>query len=118
MKTEAISTAASDATTKANNAKSEAIKSANNTLTSTISNYYTKAQTDSQINIAKEAINLGVSTNYETKKNVESKVQNVISTVNNIKIGGRNLILNSKTILLDGSDNGNLGCSVIENDYV
>ena len=117
-KSEAISTAASDATTKANTAKQEAIKSANNTLNSTISNYYTKSQTDSQINIAKEAINLGVSTNYETKKNVESKVQNVISTVNNIKIGGRNLILNSKTNLLDNSDNDNWGCSVIENDYV
>ena len=87
-KSEAINTAASDATSKANNAKSEAIKSANNTLTSTISNYYTKSQTDSQINIAKEAINLGVSTIYETKENVESKV-------NNIKVGGRNYLINS-----------------------
>ena len=117
-KTEAINTAASDATSKANTAKQEAITSANKTLTSTISNYYTKSQTDSQINVAKEAINLGVSSTYETKKNVESKVQNVISTVNNIKIGGRNLILNSKTILLGHSDNGNDGCSIIEGDYV
>ena len=83
-KKEAISTAATDATSKANNAKSEAIKSANNTLTSTISNYYTKSQTDSQINIAKEAINLGVSTTYETKENVQTKI-------NDIQIGGRNL---------------------------
>ena len=37
------------------------------------SEVYTKAQTDSQINIAKDAINLGVSTTYETKANVESK---------------------------------------------
>ncbi len=37
------------------------------------SEVYTKAQTDSQINIAKDAINLGVSTTYETKTNVESK---------------------------------------------
>ena len=60
-KSEAISTAASDATSKANTAKQEAIASANNTLTTTISNYYTKSQTDSQINVAKEEINLGVS---------------------------------------------------------
>lgn len=37
------------------------------------SEVYTKAQTDSQINIAKDAINLGVSTTYETKENVEFK---------------------------------------------
>lgn len=61
-KSEAINTAASDATAKANIAKQEAITSANNTLTSTISNYYTKSETDSQINITKDAINLGVST--------------------------------------------------------
>ena len=81
-KSEAISTAASDATLKANTAKQEAITSANNTLTSTISNYYTKSQTDSRIDIAKEEINLGVSSTYETKKNVESKVS---STLNSAK---------------------------------
>ena len=90
-KSEAISTASSDATSKANNAlnsaksyadtkKSEAITSANNTLNSTIANYYTKAQTDSQIKIAKDAINLGVSQTYETKTNVTSKVNSAIST--------------------------------------
>ena len=90
-KSEAISTASSDATTKANNAltsaksyadtkKSEAITSANNTLNTTIANYYTKTQTDSQINVAKDAINLGVSQTYETKTNVTSKVNSAIST--------------------------------------
>ena len=88
-KTEAISTAATDATSKANTAKQEAIASANNTLSSTISNYYTKSQTDSQINVAKEAINLSVSNTYETKTNTTSKIN---SAVNNIKIGGSNLI--------------------------
>ena len=63
-------------------AKSEAITSANNTLTSTIANYYTKTQTDSQINVAKEAIDLSVSTTYETKQNVETKVT---STLNSAK---------------------------------
>ena len=63
-------------------AKSEAITSANNTLNSTIANYYTKSQTDSQINVAKEAIDLSVSTTYETKQNVETKVT---STLNSAK---------------------------------
>ena len=84
-KTEAISAASDDATSKANTAKQEAIKSADKTLTSTIANYYTKTQTDSQINIAKEAIDLSVSNTYETKVNVESKI-------NNIQVGSRNWI--------------------------
>ena len=91
-KSEAISTAASDATSKANTAKQEAISSANNTLTSTISNYYTKTQTDSQINIAKEAINLSVSNTYETKTNVQNKI-------NGINIGGRNLARQSNRFI-------------------
>ena len=78
-KSEAISTAASDATSKANTAKQEAIISANNTLSSTISNYYTKSQTDSQISIAKEEINLGVSSIYETKEVVESKTNTALN---------------------------------------
>ena len=61
-------------------AKSEAISSANDTLTSTISNYYTKTQTDSQINIAKEAIDLSVSTTYETKTSVASKVDSTLKS--------------------------------------
>ena len=56
-----------DVDSNINNAKQEAITSANKTLNSTIANYYTKSHTDSQINVAKEAINLGVSTTYETK---------------------------------------------------
>ena len=72
---------------------------------------YTRTETDSKIQIAKDAINLGVSQTYETKANVESKI-------NGIQIGGRNLILNSKTILLNGSDYGNGNCSVVEEDYV
>lgn len=79
-KTEAISTAATDATSKANTAKQEAISSANSTLNSTIANYYTKTQTDSQINIAKEAIDLSVSKTYETKSNVTSKVDSTLKS--------------------------------------
>ena len=105
-KSEAISTASSDATSKANNAlnsaksyadtkKSEAITSANNTLNSTIANYYTKAQTDSQIKIAKDAINLGVSETYETKTNVTSKVNSAISTASSDATSKANNALNS-----------------------
>ena len=71
-----------DVATDIDNAKNEAIDSANNTLTTTISNYYTKEQTNSQIDVAKEAINLGVSSTYETKANVETKVS---STLNSAK---------------------------------
>ncbi len=102
-KSEAISTAASDATSKANTAKSDAITSANNTLTTTIADYYTKTQTDSQINVAKEAINLSVSNTYETKTNVTSKI-------NGIKIGGSNLITKKSNFVYGyiGSGDGSL----------
>lgn len=62
-----------DSQTKANTAKQEAITSANNTLTTTIANYYTKAQTDSQINVAKNAITSSVSSTYETKTDSTTK---------------------------------------------
>ena len=105
-KSEAISTASSDATSKANNAlnsaksyadtkKSEAITSANNTLNTTIANYYTKTQTDSQIKVAKDAINLGVSETYETKTNVTSKVNSAISTASSDASTKANNALNS-----------------------
>lgn len=90
-KTDAINTASTDATNKANNAKNEAINSANNALTTTIANYYTKAQTDSQIKVAKDAINLGVSQTYETKTNVETKIEA-------IQVGGTNLVKQSKLL--------------------
>ena len=101
-KSEAISSASSDATTKANSAlnsaksyadtkKNEAISSANNTLNSTIANYYTKAQTDSQINVAKNAITQSVANTYETKTEVTNKI-------NAIQVGGTNLLPNTKTL--------------------
>ena len=100
-KTEAINTAASDATSKANTAKTEAINSANNTLTTTIANYYTKSQTDSQINVAKEAINLSVSNTYETKENVTTKI-------NKINVGGVNrLVGTSKAFAMNMNNTAN-----------
>ncbi|CUP59999.1 Phage-related protein [Turicibacter sanguinis] len=73
---------------KADTAYNNAVTSANNTLTTTIANYYTKTQTDSAINVAKEEINLGVSTKYETKLEVDSKI-------NAIEVGGTNFMRNS-----------------------
>ena len=49
-----------------------------------LSNYYTKEQTDSKINITKEEINLGVSTTYETKANVETIFNNTINETNSM----------------------------------
>ena len=77
-----------DSQTKANTAKQEAITSANNTLTTTIANYYTKAQTDSAIKVAKDSIDLSV-------KSLEEEVTNIEVTMNNIQIGSRNLVQNS-----------------------
>ncbi|CUN12523.1 phage tail spike protein [Turicibacter sanguinis] len=47
---------------------------------------YTKSQTDAQINLVKESIILGISQTYETKVNVEKKIDE-------IQVGGRNLII-------------------------
>ena len=79
-KSEAISTAASDASTKVNSAKTE-LNAAIGTKANSADVYkksevYTKTQTDSQIKIAKDAINLGVSNTYETKTNVSNKFAN------------------------------------------
>ena len=91
-KQEAINSASTDATNKVNSAKTElnaAIgKKANSADVYTKTQVYTKDETNSQINIAKEAINLGVSNTYETKTNVETKI-------NGVTIGGTNLLLNS-----------------------
>lgn len=76
------SPAPEDTITDITNAKNEAINSANGTLIATISNYYTKSETDSAISVAKDEINLGVSNKYETKANVETKVT---STLNSAK---------------------------------
>ena len=46
---------------------------------------YTKAQTDSAIKLAKDEINLGVSSTYETKTNVETQINGVKSSVTNLE---------------------------------
>lgn len=129
-KSEAISTASSDATSKANNAltsaksytdtaknalNTEIGKKANSADVYTKTQTYTKTEVDSAIKLSKDAIELGVSQKYETKEEVTNKVTTAIG---NIQVGGKNLIKNSKKILLNDSDHGNGNCSVIENDYV
>ena len=89
-KTEAINSAATDATSKVNAAKSElntAIgKKANTVDVYSKAEVYTKSQTDSAIKVAKDEINLGVSSTYETKANVETKISNAnTSTLNSAK---------------------------------
>ena len=66
---------------KVNTAKQEAIASANDTLTSTISNYYTSVQTDSQIDVAKNAITQSVSSAYETKTDSTTKYNSLTTRI-------------------------------------
>lgn len=70
---------------KIDSTKNEAINSANNTLTTTIKNYYTKTETDSQINVAKNAITQSVSSTYETKTNVTNKINDVNSSISSLQ---------------------------------
>ena len=74
-----VTTAINDAKKYSDTKKNEAITSANNTLKTTISNYYTKEETNSAINVAKDEINLGVSSIYETKANTTTKVNSALS---------------------------------------
>ena len=66
------------------NAKNDAINSANSNTTTALQSYYTKEQTNSQINVAKEAINLDVSKTYETKTNVTNKINGVNNSINSL----------------------------------
>ena len=62
------------------------------------SEVYTKTETNTQITTAKNEINQSVSSTYETKANVETKI-------NNIDIGGKNLAKQTK-LLTDVTLNG------------
>lgn len=78
------SPAPEDTITDITNAKNDAIGSANNTLIATIANYYTKSQTDSQINVAKNAITQSVSSTYATKTDVTSSINGVNNSINSL----------------------------------
>lgn len=104
-KADAISAASTDATSKVNAAKTElntAInKKANSADVYTKTETYTKAETDSKIKIAKDAIDLSVSTlqttvtNHTTQINNKADLSVVNQKIDGIQVGGRNLILNS-----------------------
>ena len=80
------SQALEDIATDIEKAKNDAISSANGTLNSTIENYYTKTETDSQIDATKEEISLKVSS-------LKTEVMNATYT---------NLLDNSDFLILDG----------------
>lgn len=98
-KSEAISSAATDATNKVNAAKNELNteinKKANSADVYNKTEVYTKTQTDSAIKVAKDNIELGVKNTYETKTNVENKITNATTTltnkIDNLQIGSKNL---------------------------
>ena len=93
------SPAPEDITADISQAKSDAINSANGTLTTTLESYYTKSETESEIKAAKGSIELSVSETYETKTEVSNKVTNAI---NALQIGGRNLMRYSDPTTLQG----------------
>ena len=64
--------------------KNEAINSANNTLNTTIANYYTKTQTDSRINIAENSITQSVANTYETKTDATNKINGINTSISNL----------------------------------
>ena len=107
-KTEAITQAGKDADSKVNSAKTELNNKidlkASKTDVYTKTQTYTKSETDSAIKVAKDSINLGVSQTYETKTNVETKIN---SAVNNVQIGGRNLALGTGKAIGDVSSGNN-----------
>lgn len=96
-KSEAISTAASDATTKANNAKSAAISTAASDATTKANNALSSAKsyTDAQLKVASDSITAKVT-------EVKTTADYAKNGIDNLKIGGRNILLNSK--LTDNAD--------------
>lgn len=111
-KADAISAASTDATSKVNAAKTElntAInKKANSADVYTKTQTYTKAETDSKIKIAKDAIDLSVSnlqttvTNHTTQINNKADLSTVNQKISDIKVGGRNYIKNGSGSEKDG----------------
>lgn len=102
-KNEAINTAASDATTKANQAKSDAISTASSDATTKANQALTesKSYTDAQIKVSADSIKSTVSSTYATKTENQaalSAAQAAQDDIDNLEVGGRNLITNSKNL--------------------
>ena len=82
--------------------KTEAINSANQNTTTVIANYYTKSETDSQINVAKDAVTTSVS-------NLQSEVMSATYT---------NLLENSDFLILDNGFPRGYSSYTLENSEV
>lgn len=96
-----LESAKSDATTKANQAKSDAIADTDKKLTS----YSTTEQMKSAIKESADKISLDVSKTYSTKEEVE-----------NIQVGGRNLLVKTnqgKTKWANAYANGSYSCESV-----
>lgn len=86
------------------------------TVSSHTSQIATKADNSSLTTVSDKVTNLEANLN-----GFQSSVSETYATkseVSNIEFGGRNLLLDSATVLLDVSDHGNDNVSVIENDHV
>ena len=132
---------ATDFTLAPEDIDSEIGTKANKTDVYVKSEVYTKSQTDSAINIAKDSINLGVSQTYETKSNVTAKVNtakaeaisiasadttNKVNSaktelntkIDGIQVGGRNLIPDSAPKTTGGGWAGTSGTKSLVSDTV
>lgn len=79
-------------------AKSEAISSANTNTTNKLKDYSTTEQMNAAIKLSADNITTTVSSTYATKTAVndaQTAAQNAQNAIDNLEIGGRNLILNS-----------------------
>lgn len=79
-------------------AKSEAISSSNENTINALKNYSTTAEMNAAINISADNISSTVKSTYATKTDVntvQTTAQNAQNAIDNLEIGGRNLIRNS-----------------------
>ena len=82
-----------------------ALRATKTEVTETLSGYYTKEQADAAIKVSADNINLSVSNTYATKTavtaadtkatNAQTAANKAQTTVDNLEIGGRNLLTNS-----------------------
>lgn len=82
-----------------------ALRATKTEVTETLSGYYTKEQADAAIKVSTDAISLSVSNTYATKTalttadakatNAQTAATAAQSAINNLEIGGRNLLSNS-----------------------
>lgn len=82
-----------------------ALRATKTEVTETLSGYYTKEQTEAAIKVSADDISLSVSNTYATKtalastetkaSNAQTAAANAQSDIDNLEVGGRNLLANS-----------------------